>query len=285
MRAGSRRLLSIIFAGLGAFFIVLFVVASWVWTQALDTDTYVSTSAVAIDQVQIQSEIAQNIVDSVIGDAVIDDSLRGVLEQGARLVVSSDEFHSFWELANRGMHEILRNQFLEDNAPLQNAAIDITPEVNQVLANLRAIDPTLSRLLPETAPSTVIEIADAETINDIKSAVSGLDRVKSLAPIFAIVFFTLAFLSLGLRRRSVLAPVIALLISAAFVYALGGITTTVARRFIDSEFRDTADVVLEHMTSSLSSRAWQIVAIAILGVVVAFFPVRIFTNREEPVSK
>lgn len=280
MRAGSKRLLAIIFSALGAFFTVLFVLASWVWTQALDTDTYVATSAVAIDQVQIQSEIAQNIVDSVVGEAVIDDNIRAILEQGARLVVSSDEFHSFWELANRGMHEILRNQFLNNDAQLQNAQIDITPEVNQVLTNLRAIDPALSRLLPESAPSTVIEIADTDTVNNIKSAVSGLDRVKVLAPIFAAVFFSLAFLSLGLRRRSVLAPVIALVVAAAVVYALDGITTAIARRFIDSEFRDTADAVLEHMTSSLSSRAWQIVAIAILVVVIAFFPIRIFTNRE-----
>jgi hypothetical protein len=279
VRNRSRKILSILFSVLGAFFAVFFVMSSWVWTQALDTDTYVETASVAIDQVQIQSEIAVNIVDSVLGDAQVDDNIRGILEQGARLVVSSDEFHSFWAISNRSMHEILRNQFLSDDAALQNAQIDITPEVDQVLLNLRAIDPTLARLLPETAPETVIEIADQQTIDDLSSAINGLDRARQLSLIFAVAFLILSAILLGLRRRSLLAPSFALFAAGAVVYGLVGFTKFAAKRTIDSEFRDTASVIIDHMTSSLSSRVWQLVAIGILGLVVCFFPVRIFTNR------
>lgn len=281
MRARPRRIFSILCAVFGAFFALFFVMSSWVWTQALDTDTYVETASVAIDQVQIQSEIAQSIVDSVLGDAQVDDNFRGILEQGARLVVSSDEFHSFWEIANRTMHEILRNQFLTDDAQLQNAQIDITPEVNQVLVNLRALDPTFARLLPESAPETVIEIADQETIDDLTSAINGLDRARQLSLIFAFVFFALSAILLGLRRRSLLAPSFALFAAAAVVYGLVGFTKFAAQRTIDSEFRDTASVIIDHMTSSLSSRVWQLIALGIVGLVVCFFPVRIFTNRND----
>lgn len=278
MRVGSRRLLALIFAVLGGFFALIFVLASWVWTQALDTNTYVATSTVAIEQPQIQSEIANNIVESIVGDSPIDENLRTALEEGARLLVASDGFRSFWQLANQSMHEVLRDQFLNTDITPQNAQIDITPEVDAVLANLRALDPVFARILPDSAPSTVIEIADAETMNDISSAIRGLDRAQTLSPLFAAAFFVLSALMLGIRRKSLLAPALALIATAAIVSLLDNVIVTIARRFVDAEFRDTATTILQHMTQSLSGRSWQLVALAILSLVVAYFPVRVFTR-------
>lgn len=278
MRVGSRRLLALIFAVLGGFFALIFVLASWVWTQALDTNTYVATSTVAIEQPQIQSEIANNIVESIVGDSPIDENLRTALEEGARLLVASDGFRSFWQLANQSMHEVLRDQFLNTDITPQNAQIDITPEVDAVLANLRALDPVFARILPDSAPSTVIEIADAETMNDISSAIRGLDRAQTLSPLFAAAFFVLSALMLGVRRKSLLAPALALVVTAAIVSLLDNVIVTIARRFVDAEFRDTATTILQHMTQSLSGRSWQLVALAILSLVVAYFPVRVFTR-------
>lgn len=278
MRVGSRRLLALIFAVLGGFFALIFVLASWVWTQALDTNTYVATSTVAIEQPQIQSEIANNIVESIVGDSPIDENLRTALEEGARLLVASDGFRSFWQLANQSMHEVLRDQFLNTDITPQNAQIDITPEVDAVLANLRALDPVFAKILPNSAPSTVIEIADAETMNDISSAIRGLDRAQTLSPLFAAAFFVLSALMLGVRRKSLLAPALALVGTAAIVSLLDNVIVTIARRFVDAEFRDTATTILQHMTQSLSGRSWQLVALAILSLVVAYFPVRVFTR-------
>ena len=278
MRAGSRRLLALIFAALGGFFTVVFVLSSWVWTQALDTNTYVATSAVAIDQPQIQAEIANNIVESVVGDNPIDENLRTALEEGARLLVASDGFGSFWQIAHRSMHEVLRDQFLNTDITPQNAQIDITPEVDAVLANLRALDPVFAKILPTAAPSTVIEIADAETINDISSAVRGLDRAQTLSPLFAAVLFALSALMLGVRRKSLVAPALALIATAVIVSFLDSAVAAIARRFVDAEFRDTASTILTHMTQSLSVRSWQLVALAFLCMVVAYFPVRVFTR-------
>lgn len=278
MRVGSRRILALIFAVLGGFFALIFVLASWVWTQALDTNTYVATSTVAIEQPQIQSEIANNIVESIVGDSPIDENLRTALEEGARLLVASDGFRSFWQLANQSMHEVLRDQFLNTDITPQNAQIDITPEVDAVLANLRALDPVFARILPDSAPSTVIEIADAETMNDISSAIRGLDRAQTLSPLFAAAFFVLSALMLGVRRKSLLAPALALIATAAIVSLLDNVIVTIARRFVDAEFRDTATTILQHMTQSLSGRSWQLVALAILSLVVAYFPVRVFTR-------
>ena len=278
MRVGSRRLLALIFAVLGGFFALIFVLASWVWTQALDTNTYVATSTVAIEQPQIHSEIATNIVESIVGDSPIDENLRTALEEGARLLVASDGFRSFWQLANQSMHEVLRDQFLNTDITPQNAQIDITPEVDAVLANLRALDPVFARILPDSAPSTVIEIADAETMNDISSAIRGLDRAQTLSPLFAAAFFVLSALMLGVRRKSLLAPALALVGTAAIVSLLDNVIVTIARRFVDAEFRDTATTILQHMTQSLSGRSWQLVALAILSLVVAYFPVRVFTR-------
>ncbi len=275
MRTASSRPLVLATSILGGFCVVLYVLASWTLQHTTDTGTYVRTANLVIDQPQVQNEIAATIVTSVVGDTPLPDEIVTLLNNGARLIVGSDGFHDFWELANRSMHDIVREQLLGNDAvnPL-GARIDITAEVNLVLENLRQIDPRLSGLLPNNAPETAVQIVDQETLTDIRNAISGLERLKTFSALFAFALLTISTLLLGIRRRSLVLASVTLAVTALAIYGISTAIPLIAERFIDEEFRATSRVIATQMASTMTTAAWQILFGALVGFVIAFFPRR-----------
>lgn len=273
MQTGFRRSAAIASSVLGAFFVVMYVLASWTLLHTTNTDAYVQTTAVVIDQPQVQNEIAATIVSSVVGESQLPEEIITLLTNGARLVVASDNFHAFWELANRSMHDIVRDQLL-GNSPFTQAGarIDITAEVNLVLENLRQIDSRLLALLPDNAPETVVQLVDQETLANIGDAISGLERLKTFSALFASVFFVISTLLLGLRRRSLVMASAALTLTAPAIYGVSKVIPLIAERFIDEEFRGTTYIVATQMASTMTTQAWQVLFFGFLGFLVAFFP-------------
>lgn len=281
MRAGSRRSIAIAAAVLGAVFVVLAVLASWTLTHTTDTRTYVRTADLVIDQTQIQSEIAATIVTSIVGDAQLPDDLVALLDNGARLIVASDSFHKFWQVANRSMHEIAREQLLGNN-PIDpaGARIDITAEVNLVLENLRQIDPRLAGLLPDNAPETAVQIVNQETLTDIRDAISGLERLKTFSAPIALALFAISTLLWGLRRRSLVVTASALSVTALAIYGVSTAVPLIAERFVDEEFRSTTYIVATQMASTMTTSAWQVLFCGFVGFVIAFFPRKQNSNNQ-----
>ena len=282
VRTGSRRTFAIAASLLGGVFVVLSVLASWTLLHTTDTPTYVRTADFVIDQTQVQDEISSTIVSSVVGDAQLPDEILTLLNNGARFIVGSDGFHDFWRIANRSMHEMVREQLLgKDAIDPMGARIDITAEVNLVLDNLRQIDPRLAELLPNNAPDTAVEIADQETLTDLRNAISGLERLKTFGALFAVVLFVLATVLLGLRRRSLVLVASTLVITALGVYGVSSVIPPLAERFVDKEFRGTTYIVAEQMASTMTTTAWQILFCAFVGFVVAFFPRRNTSDKSD----
>jgi hypothetical protein len=275
MQTGFRRSAAIATSVLGAIFVVVYVLASWALLHTTNTDTYVQTTAIVIDQPQVQDEIATTIVSSVVGQSLLPDEVVTLLTNGARLIVASDSFHAFWELANRSMHDIVRDQLL-GNSPInpEGARIDITAEVNLVVENLRQIDPRVSALLPNNAPETAVQIVDQDTLTKIRDAIGGLERLKTFSVLFACVFFVISTILLGLRRRSLVMASLAITITAPAIYGVSKLIPLIAERFIDEEFRGTTYVVATQMASTMTTNAWQVLFFGFVGFVVAFFPRR-----------
>lgn len=273
---GTKQSITIITSLLGAVCVVLYAFASWSLSNTLDTNTYVANSAIAIDQPQIQNEVASTIVASVVGEAQVPGEIEVLLNNGAQFIVASNSFHSFWEFTNRTMHEIVRDQLI-DKTPIDpnGAQISLTSQVDVVLQNLRQINPRLAQFLPSSAPQTLIQIADQETITQIKDAINGLQQAKVITAVLALVMFTISFLSSGLRRRSLITPSIGLLAASAVVYDTGQAIPNVAKNFIDDQFCATAQVIAEHMASSMSVTAGQILLSSVLFLVIALFPMRL----------
>lgn len=275
MQVGFRRLAQVAVATVATASIVVWATATWVWSNALDTDTYVGTANVALEQPDVQSAIAGRIVDSIVGDADIPDEITALLDDGARFVVASRGFAVFWEQAQRGMHEILRRQVLDDVAPAQmSARITLTPEVDAVLQRLREMDPGLARYLPASTPEVVIEVADAERLADIKSAVDGLDRLSTATAWSSVVLLVLAALLSGFRRRSATVVAVVAALSAVLVYGVAVLVPAFASRLADDTYAAAADAVAGHMATGLTTRSWQLVAFSVAAVVAAFFPMR-----------
>lgn len=281
MQAGFKRTASIFFALIGALSIVLHVVSSWAMQHTTDTNTYVATTAIVIDQPQVQSKIAQTIVNSVVGEAQVPEEILSLLASGARVIVASDGFHTFWEFANTTMHEIVRNQLLGNTAiDPDGARIDITPEVNLILDNLRALDPRLSQLLPDSAPKTPIQIVNSNTLVDIRNAINGLERLRSYSLFIAVAMFAISTLMLGLRRRSLVMTSLALWATAPAIYGVSKAIPLIAQRFIDEEFRESTYIVATHMASTMTTSVWQVVFCGLVVTVIAFFPRKNVTRTQ-----
>lgn len=275
MQVGFRRIAQFIVAMLATMSIVLWATATWVWSNALDTDTYVATANVALEQPDVQAAIAGRIVESIVGDADIPAEITALLDDGARFIVASRGFAVFWEQAQRGMHEILRQQVLDDAASAQmSARIQLTPEVDAVLARLREMDPGLAQYLPAATPEVAIEVADAERLADIRSAVDGLDRLSTATAWSSLVLLALAVALSGLRRRSAMVVSVVALVSAVLVYGVASLVPAFASRVADDTYAAAADAVAAHMAAGLTTRSWQLVAFAGAAVVAAYFPWR-----------
>lgn len=277
MRKGFSRGLSIAAAVIGAFFVLIAAVSSWTWSQVMDTDDYVETMMVVIEQPIVQNEIADTIVTAVVGESPIPGEVTNLLTEGARVAVASPGFASFWELANRSLHESLRRQILSDD-PIESivARIDMTAEVGAVLERVRAIDPRLAEVLPDQAPETAIEIADTERLREIRGAVSGLDRLAGTTPWVAAAFLAMAALLRGFSRRSLRVPAIALALVAPATYGIGYLVPWTVRRFVDDRFHEPADAVSTHIGSALAGRAWQLLFIAAAIFLVTVIPASVF---------
>lgn len=275
MQVGFRRLVSTVAALLAAASMVIWSTASWAWSNALDTDTYVRTASVALAQPEVQLTIADSIVESILGDAQVPDDIRNALTDGARFVVASASFATFWEQAHRTMHEVLRRQVLDDVPVAEiSARIPLTAEVDAVLQRLRGLDPALAQFLPDAAPEAVIEIADNDRLADIRSAVDRLDRLTNIMAWSAAVLTIVAVLAWNMRRRSATVAAITAGAAALIVYGLAALVPLFAARVADERYADAADAVGAHMATGLSDRSWQLVAFAGFSLLVAFFPVR-----------
>jgi hypothetical protein len=286
VQVGFRRIVSVTAAVVATVSIVVWSVATWAWSNALDTGTYVRSSAVALEQPEIQLAIAERIVDSIVGEAEVPADIANVLTDGARFVVASSGFATFWEQAQRTMHEVLRRQVL-DEVPVaeMSARIPLTAEVDAVLQRLREIDPALARYLPESAPDVSIEVADADRLADIKAGVARLDRLITATAWSSLVSLAVAALAWNARRRSTMVAAAAAMAASLVVYGLGTLVPVFAARLADDRFADAADAIGSHMAAQLTERSWQLIAFAGFAVLVAYFPVRSLrraTREAEP---
>ena len=216
------------------------VVAGYVRSQVLDTDTYVATVAPLATDPVVQDALAQRLANVIVTRADLAGTANGLasrlVEQGApqrvtdlvsplvsgittfldntiRKLLATPQFEAIWQDMNRAAHQGLVTVLTGRKSQLVNSSGDtVTIDLGQLLVPLkqRLVERgiTFAGKIPNVSiPYTIVE---SSQLPKIRTYVRVLNAVGTWLPYVALVVFVGGFLITPNRRRGILTGVIML---------------------------------------------------------------------------
>ncbi|HEY9484587.1 MAG TPA: hypothetical protein VIR00_16655 [Micromonosporaceae bacterium] len=216
------------------------VVAGYVRSQVLDTDTYVATVAPLAADPTVQDALAQRLANVIVTRADLAGIANGLasrlVEQGApprvtdlvsplvsgittflddtiRKLLATPQFEAIWQDMNRAAHQSLVTVLTGRKSQLVNSSGDtVTIDLGQLLVPLkqRLVERgiTFASKIPNVSiPYTIVE---SSKLPKVRTYVRALNAVGTWLPYVALVVFVGGFLITPNRRRGILTGVIML---------------------------------------------------------------------------
>ncbi len=216
------------------------VIAGYVRSQVLDTETYVATVAPLATDPAVQDALAQRLANVIVTRAdlagIANQLATRLVEQGApqrvtdlvsplvsgittflddtiRKLLATPEFEAIWQAMNRAAHQGLVTVLTGRKSQLVNSSGDtVTIDLGQFLVPLkqRLVERGItfaSRIPNVSIPFTIVE---SSKLPKIRAYVRALDAVGTWLPYVALVVFVGGFLITPNRRRGILTGVIML---------------------------------------------------------------------------
>ena len=279
---------------------VISSITTWVHTDALDTDAWVSTSeellqneevttavaAYLVNELYTQVDVAGELQDLLPGDlAGIAGALAGALREpvtgGIEQVVESPQFTEIWVSANRLAHEALVAILRDETLPAVSTAdgtvtLDLREAITNVGNELGLPQSALDRI-PEGAGQ--ITIFQSDQLKDVQNYVRVLDFLSWFLFLLTVGLYALAVYLAGARRRRALSMVgWSLIAYGVTLYALTGlgVRTGVDYYFGDSTNTNLADAVATIATDLLRQFA---LAGIVYGVLIIGFAALLGPHR------
>ncbi|NTW41260.1 MAG: hypothetical protein HGA44_15540 [Cellulomonadaceae bacterium] len=188
-----------VLVGLVVLLVPVTAVSVWARSQVLDTSAYLATVGPVIEDPAVQraiaSVVASSAIDAVPLDSLGDDlpaalrplaagllsQLEPVVERQALRVVQSDAAAQAWLSANRLTHEQLVRVLRGDSRLVVDdaLAIDLVGLSGGLVERLAARG---IEIQPESLAGARIVLVDAETLTQVRGAVSLLDTVATVLP-------------------------------------------------------------------------------------------------------
>jgi hypothetical protein len=270
------------------FIAVLSAVTTWVKTQALDTDEWVSSSAALLADEEIQEALSVYLTDQLFLvvdltaelEALLPDqlanlagplagALRAPAAEAVDQVLASQRFAQVWATANRVAHEKVVAILRDETSSL--TSVDegtVTLELGQAL---RAIgesvgipDAALDRIPADAGRITIVE---SQQLADAQSAVRVLDFLSWFLFVVVVGLYAMAvYLARGRRDRMLLAVGASIAIGGVAVLMLREIAvrTTVDWLVDDAANQPVATVVGQIATQVLREMAWTGITFGVL---------------------
>ncbi len=271
---------------------VLSSLTTWVKTQALDTDEWVTTSSELLADPEIQEELSVYLTDQLF--SVVDvaaelelllpeqlsglagplaGALRGPANEAVDQVLASRRFAELWSAANRFAHEKIV-AILRDETSAATSVEDgtVTLELGVIIRSLGESlglpDSALDRIPPDAGQITLFqsdELASAQT------GVQILDFLSWFLFVVVVLLYALAvFLARDRRERMLSTVGIALAIGGVAVLMLRSIGVRAMVELVVQEAtnRPIAQIVAELATQRLQELAWTGIT---FGVLIALF--------------
>lgn len=286
-----RRIVATALIVVGCVLAPVSVLAVWVHNTLLDTDQYVDTVGPLVDKPAVQDALANRITNAVISGADLEDRIadtlperaqaaapfiaqgaRGVVNDVADRVVSSDQFATLWENVNRRAHTQVV-ALLEGKGTKR-----VSTESGKVVLQLGPVLDRVRRELDDRGitffddarkgrvPSSIVLI-DSDGLKKAQNGVELLDKLAVALPIATVLLLAGGILLARDRRRALLRSALGVALAMALVLTIFNLARTLYLDALPSTVNraaaaDVYDQVLSFLRNALRT-------VFVLGLVVA----------------
>lgn len=214
MTRGFFAIVLVVFATIFGFFALG---ANWAERQALDTESWVSTSSELLADDAIRDEIARQIVESVPEEAP-----PGTEAKVAELL-GSEEVEGLWEAANVNVHSLLV-AVVDESAAAGQLGVDPAEELDLDLTAIRErIGSQLGADLSAAPESLTLEVFTADELDTLRGAGDLVSATSIISLLITIALYVMALLiAPPPRRGAILAIAISLLVIGAGTLTVRG---------------------------------------------------------------
>jgi hypothetical protein len=285
---------------------------TWVHTDALDTDAWVSTSEELLNEEEVTAAVATYLVDELYTQVDVAGSLQEVLPgdlsglagalagalrepvtNGIERVLASSQFAEIWVRANRLAHEAFVAILRDETVPAVSTAdgtvtLDLGEAITNVGQELGLPQSALDRI-PEGAGQ--ITILQSDELKDVQNYVRVLDFLSWFLFLLTVVLYVLAvYLARDRRRRALSMVGWSLVAYGVTLYALTGlgVRTAVDYYVTDNTSKELAEVIATVATDLLRQfgSAGIVYGVLIIGFAALLGPHRwaVALRRHNPIT-
>jgi hypothetical protein len=297
----KRHWLPVTLVAFATVIFVLTAVTTWVRTEALDTEEWVSVSSDLLDEPEVTEALATFITDrlftqvdvageleSLLPDNLsglagpVAGALRGTATDNIERFLASDQFAELWARANEVAHEtlvgILRDETRFDATSTAdgNVTLDLGEVITNVGASIGIPQTALDRLPEDVGNVTLFE---SDELASVQRAVQVLDFLSWFLFLVVVALYALAVYLARDRRRQMLRTVgIGLLVGGVTVVLLRAVAINVGLDALveDSANLPLATVVVGVATELLRQIGWSAI---IYGVLIIAFAALLGDHR------
>jgi hypothetical protein len=195
-----RRFLSWVFLILFCLAAPATLITGWARLTVVAEDVYVQTVGTAADDPRVQlgvsRAVATRVEATLAGDnpsateALQSRVVAEALGEVTRGVVASEEFRQTWEASNREAHRRLVSEPAQGQG--QPVTLDFSPLLDDIQAEVAAVDVDVPPDLDLDAEALRIEVLDAETADRVRRGVERLDLAFGTALAVALLSLILS---------------------------------------------------------------------------------------------
>lgn len=220
----SHPVLAMVMIFVGSLLTVALIFSVWANQQALDTDSWVSTSDEVLLDPAVQTELSQYISDELFSNIDIQGDVRSELPASLRdlpdtsaeglqreapvevqKALNTPRFERVWSQANRAAHEkllaVVDGDEVDPSTDDGQVRLNLNPVITGMSTELGFDEDITAQIPPEVARLTVLEADRVSTAQDVTGVVRLLPLPLAL---LVILSFGLAILAAGPRRRLVI---------------------------------------------------------------------------------
>jgi hypothetical protein len=238
-----RRALVAILVIVSVVLVPLAGLSIWVRNLVLDTNHYVDTVAPLATNKAITDVVAtratnrlfqQVDVEAQAKDALpdraqflagpISSGVQTFVEQAATRALATEQFATVWKNANRRAHTLVVKALTDEGKGVtiknDKVVLDLSAEIDEVIKRLDQRGVTVFDSLGEKQKNLQVELFDASQLEQARSAVHLLDRLRIVLVVLVFVLLGAALALSGNRRRTLMRWGIGLVAAMAVTAAL-----------------------------------------------------------------
>jgi Short C-terminal domain len=274
---------------LGSIVLVLSVLAVWISREALDTDSYTTTSSQLLEQQAIQTSLSTYLVDQLYANVDVSAQLQPLLpaqaqglagpaaaalreyaQRAAERLLASDRVQDLWRTANRAAHAKLLLVIDGGGPRVGTAGGDVVLNTGPLVEQLA------SRLGIQSSPALAggrIVILHSHQLSAAQTIVHRLKVLAIVLPFAALALFAIAvYLARGRRREAVRACGVGI-IAAGIALLLGRVVA--GSVIVDSlaqlpDDRASANAAWDVITADLTDATRTVIGFGIITVLWAW---------------